>query len=135
MDESVVMVSGVLKEARIDYAQGNTPFLVWDIGVDISGTDDVENGEQEYSHKSRHGHPVLHHIGDERDEKENCPCMLQELLTRIDGVDEGESRESYESQDENEFALVHFSTSHLSYLCKRRHIRYQISTPTVSDDG
>ena len=106
MDESVVMVSGVLKEARIDYAQGNTPFLVWDIGVDISGTDDVENGEQEYSHKSRHRHPVLHHIGDERDEKENCPCMLQELLMRIDRVDEGDSRESRENQEEYEFAII-----------------------------
>ena len=44
MDESVVMVSGVLKEARIYNAYGNTPLLVWDIRVDVSGTDDVENG-------------------------------------------------------------------------------------------
>ena len=92
MDESVVMVPGVLKEARIDYAQGNTPFLVWDIGVDISGTDDVENGEQEYSHKSRHGHPVLHHIGDERDEKENCPCMLGELSLHAAGTAHADRR-------------------------------------------
>lgn len=135
MDESVVMVSGVLKEVGIDNAQGDTPLLVGYIRVDVPCSYDMENGEQEYSHKNRHGHPVLHQVGKERYEQKYGSRMLQELLSGIHGVDECDSRESYESQDENEFALVHFSTSHLSYLCKRRHIRYQISTPTVSDDG
>ena len=59
----------------------------------------------------------------------------KELLMRIDRVDEGDSRERQESYDEYEFGLVHITNDHLFFLCKRRHIRYQISTPTVNDDG
>ena len=135
MDESVVMVSGVLKEVGIDNAQGDTPLLVGYIRVDVPCSYDMENGEQEYSHKSRHGHPVLHQVGNERYEKEYGSRMLQELFSGIYGVDEGDSREHQKCYDEYEFSLVHFPTNHLSFLCKRRHIRYQISTPTVNDDG
>ena len=44
MDESVVMVSGVLKEVGIDNAQGDTPLLVGYIRVDVPCSYDMENG-------------------------------------------------------------------------------------------
>ena len=129
------MIACVLKEVGIDNAQGDTPILVGYIRVDVPCSYDMENGEQEYSHKSRHGHPVLHQVGKERYEQEYGSRMLQELLMRVHRVDEGGSRERQECYDEYEFRLVHITNDHLSFLCKRRHIRYQISTPTVNDDG
>ena len=116
MDESVVMVSGVLKEVGIDNAQGDTPLLVGYIRVDVPCSYDMENGEQEYSHKSRHGHPVLHQVGKERYEQEYGSRMLQELLSGIHGVDECDSRERQECYDEYKFSFVHFSIICLSYV-------------------
>ena len=76
----------------------------------------------------------IHHEKTQKRIKNSVP-LIQELLMRIDRVDEGDSRERQESYDEYEFGLVHYTISHLFFLCKRRHIRYQISTPTVNDDG
>ena len=94
MDKPVIMVAGVLKEIGIDNAQGNTPLLVRHVGVDVPCSYDVENGEQEYSHKSRHRHPVFHQVGKERYEQEYGSRMLQELLMWIHRLYEGDSREA-----------------------------------------
>ena len=107
MHEPVVMIAGVLKEAGIDNAQWNRPFLLGDVGIDVSGTDDMKNGEQEDADECWHGHLVSHHVSNERNKQQHSSCMLQRLFTWINGMDKGDGRKCHENHDKYEFGLVH----------------------------
>ena len=51
MYKAVIMISGILKIISINYARRNSPLLVRNIRIYVTGTNHMKNSEEDYPHK------------------------------------------------------------------------------------
>ena len=62
MYKSVIMVSRVLKEICADDTSRNTPFFVWDIRINVTGSNHMQQSEENNTGKSVHTQAIFRQI-------------------------------------------------------------------------